>query len=261
MGPRRVCERGAGSAYPRRVSRFGRGCDHCADQICTLGKIHSQRAENQLCTVVEKLRGIPVVVLGDLVLDEFAYGEIARVSREAPVLILDYKESRYALGGGANAAANLTALGAQVRVVGRVGKDQAGEALLGLFEERGIDRRGIVRDPDYQTPVKTRILAGGAHTSKQQIVRLDRGRMDQRLPREIAGTLLGRFQRLAKKAAALLVTDYGFGAASPKLRHAARSASPDVVTLDSRFRVLEFPGITAATPMSRRSSRPSAFGS
>jgi rfaE bifunctional protein kinase chain/domain len=191
--------------------------------------------------------GIPIVVLGDLVLDEFAYGEIARVSREAPVLILEYKESRYTPGGGANAAANLAALGARVRVVGRVGRDEAGDRLLSLLEERRIERSAILRDPGYRTPVKTRVLAGSAHTSKQQIVRIDKGSTGQRLTREAARTLLARARSAAARARALLVADYDFGAAAPDLlRGIARR--PSIVTLDSRRRLLEFRGVTAATP-------------
>jgi len=200
-----------------------------------------------LAVLLSGIGGTPIVLLGDLVLDEFTYGEIARVSREAPVLILEYKESRYALGGGANAAANLAALGAKVRVVGRVGRDPAGARILALLEERHIDRSGVVRDPAYRTPVKTRILAGSAHTSKQQVVRLDRGSTGQPLGRDIGGAIVSRLRRAARKSAALLVADYGFGAASPAL-FAAASPRPPIVTLDSRFRVPEFRGVTAATP-------------
>lgn len=198
-------------------------------------------------TLIGGFSRLPVVLLGDLVLDEFAYGEIARVSREAPVLILDYKDSKYVPGGGANAAANLAALGASVRVVGRVGRDEAGARILHLLEESRIARSGVVRDGSYRTPVKTRILAGGAHTSKQQVVRIDRGGVGQALGREAGGSLLDRLGRHAKEAAALLVADYGFGAASPALYHRARNL-PSLVTLDSRFRVLQFRGVTAATP-------------
>jgi rfaE bifunctional protein kinase chain/domain len=182
-----------------------------------------------------------------MVVDEFVHGEIARVSREAPVLILDYQSSSYALGGGANAAANLRALGARVRVHGRVGRDEPGRRLLELFEERRIDRTGIVRDPAYQTPVKTRILAGGAHTSKQQIVRIDRGRAGQPLSRAVGGEILSRIARHARNLHALLVADYDFGAASPAMLAAVR-VRPAIVTLDSRFRVQAFRGVTAASP-------------
>ena len=200
-----------------------------------------------LSSLLPRFSDMPVVLLGDLVLDEFAFGEISRVSREAPVLILDYKESRYVPGGGANAAANLAALGAGARVIGRIGRDAAAESLMALFEERRIDRSGIVRDRGYRTPVKTRILAGGAHTSKQQVVRIDRGTIGQPLSREMANGLLSRFRRKAKGARALLVADYGFGSASPALFNLARPRPP-IVTLDSRFRILEFRGVTAATP-------------
>ena len=213
----------------------------------TAGSAPDAAVNAELRTIVEKMRGLPVVLFGDLVLDEFQYGEIARVSREAPVLILDYKESRYVPGGGANAAANLAALGARVRPVGRVGRDEAGDALLGLFEERRIETSFIVRDRGYRTPVKTRILAGSAHTSKQQIVRMDRGPAGQPLGRDAAARLLARLARASRGASATLVADYHFGAASPALLRAARPlATP--VALDSRFRVLEYRRITAATP-------------
>ena len=202
---------------------------------------------SSIAHLLPRFSGVPVVLMGDLVLDEFAYGEIARVSREAPVLILEYTESRFAPGGGANAAANLAAMGADVRVVGRIGHDDAGRSLLALLEERGIDRSGIVRDPAYRTPVKTRILAGSAHTAKQQIVRIDKGSMAQPLTPGARRTLLARFRRRARGAAALLVADYGFGAASPDIFDDARPRPP-IVTLDSRFRVTRFRGISAATP-------------
>lgn len=197
--------------------------------------------------LVPAFESLEVGLLGDLVVDEFIHGEIARVSREAPVLILEYQSSLYAPGGGANAAANLRALGARVRVFGRVGRDEPGRRLLELFEAHRIDRTGIVRDPAYQTPVKTRILAGGAHTSKQQIVRVDRGVTGQPLSRSVGAEILARLRRPARRLRALLVADYGFGAASPAMC-AAVKRRPPIVTLDSRFRVLAFRGITAATP-------------
>ena len=200
-----------------------------------------------VAALVPRFPSMTIGVLGDLVVDEFVQGEIARVSREAPVLILDFMSSTCIPGGGANAAANLRALGARVRVFGRVGRDEAGRRLLELFEARGIDRTGIVRDPSYQTPVKTRILAGGAHTSKQQIVRLDRGVTGQPLSRSIGRTILARLKDRARGLDALLVADYGFGAASPELLAGVRPR-PAILTLDSRFRVLAFHGVTAATP-------------
>ena len=207
----------------------------------------TDRRHLSVASLVPRFEALTIGLLGDLVVDEFVHGEIARVSREAPVLILDYKRSVYVPGGGANAAANLRALGARVRVFGRVGRDEPGRRLLELFEEVGIDRAGILRDPTYQTPVKTRILAGGTHTSKQQIVRVDRGSVEQPLSRSTGGEILARLRERTGGLGALLVADYGFGAASPQLLSTVRRRPP-IVTLDSRFRVLAFRGVTAATP-------------
>jgi rfaE bifunctional protein kinase chain/domain len=249
--PRRAAVAG-NAARPARRSPTPRFSARPASRAAGAGTATASRRRgaldpSELDALLGRFDGIPIALLGDLVLDEFAYGEIARVSREAPVLILEYKESRFAPGGGANAAANLAALGAAVRPVGRVGRDEAGARLLELLEERWIARTGIVLDSSYRTPVKTRILAGSAHTSKQQVVRLDKGPAGQPLGRAGAAAIVSRLGRATRGAQALLVADYGFGAASPAIFAAARHR-PRIVTLDSRFRVLEFHGVTAATP-------------
>lgn len=215
--------------------------------VGSAGKMTPQSASEPLLALLKRFSGVTAAVAGDLVLDEFAYGDIARVSREAPVLILEYKTSRYAPGGGANTAANIAALGANVRIVGRVGRDEAGRRLLALFEERRIDRSGIVRDPAHLTPVKTRILAGSAHTIKQQIVRIDRNVASRPPGRSVVAALARGLARAARGAQALLIADYGFGAATPALAAALRPRPP-ILTLDSRFRLLEYRGVTAATP-------------
>src|SRR6188508_3157051 len=127
----------------------------------------------RLLALVEALAGRRVVIAGDLIADEFIYGEIARVSREAPVLILKYDATEMVAGGAGNAANNVAALGGRTRLAGVVGADPEGRRLLASFH-RGVDRSHIVRARDYRTPVKTRILAGGIHSAKQQIVRIDR---------------------------------------------------------------------------------------
>ena len=114
-----------------------------------------------------------MLVVGDLIADEFIYGEVARVSREAPVLILKYDATEMVAGGAGNAANNVAALGGRARLAGLVGTDAEGRRLLASFQ-RGVDRARIVRAREYRTPVKTRILAGGIHSAKQQVVRIDR---------------------------------------------------------------------------------------
>jgi len=206
--------------------------------------------KRRLLDVLERFGRQKVAVLGDMVLDEFVYGEIARVSREAPVLILEHRQSRTAPGGAANAVANLRALGAHPIPVGRVGQDEASDNLLALLKERGVDCRSIIRDPSHVTPVKSRILAGSPHTAKQQIVRIDRGTVS-RPPAPSVRRRISRNLALARgRASGLLVADYGYGTVEPADPEMARWIEADSlpVVLDSRFRLPSFPGVTAATP-------------
>jgi sugar/nucleoside kinase (ribokinase family) len=128
----------------------------------------------RLLALVDALAGRRVAVIGDLIADEFIYGEIARVSREAPVLILHYDSTDIVPGGAGNAAGNVAALGGLVRLAGLAGRDEVGRRLLATFKKRRIDVGAVVRPAGYRTPTKTRILAGGIHSAKQQVVRIDR---------------------------------------------------------------------------------------
>src|SRR6201997_4263618 len=122
---------------------------------------------------VEQFNTKTIVLLGDFVADEFRFGEISRVSREAPVLILKHRETRVVPGGGANAANNFAALGARVFPVTVVGDDLAGDSLVQSFLQGRIDVSGIVRVKGRVTPAKMRFLAGWAHTVGQQVLRVD----------------------------------------------------------------------------------------
>src|SRR5581483_294462 len=128
--------------------------------------------EARLLKLVDAFGGRRVAVIGDLIADEFIYGRVARVSREAPVLILQYDSSEIIPGGAGNAANNVASFGGRPSIAGIVGRDSAGSRLIATF--RRMDGKGIVRAANYETPVKTRILAGGVHSAKQQIVRIDR---------------------------------------------------------------------------------------
>ena len=187
-----------------------------------------------------------VCVLGDLVLDEFVSGEISRVSREAPVLILRHRRTELYPGGAANAVNNLADLGARVLPVGVVGDDEGGRALLDMFRRKRVDTSGIVRASGWTTTVKTRYLAGWTHTTEQQVLRVDREPAGV-----LAQTVLRAIERKTRERAArvgtVLVSDYGLGAATPALVKKLRA---DRILLDSRYRLLEYRGarITAATP-------------
>src|SRR3982075_3210735 len=129
---------------------------------------------DRLRKIVEAFPKITVTVLADLVADEFVFGEISRVSREAPVLILRHRERTVVPGGGANAVNNLADLGVNVLPVGIVGNDDPGRLLLKAFRHKRIPISGILKDKNYATVTKTRILAGMPHTARQQVVRVDR---------------------------------------------------------------------------------------
>jgi bifunctional ADP-heptose synthase (sugar kinase/adenylyltransferase) len=123
---------------------------------------------------VEQFSSKTVVLFGDFVADEFQFGEISRVSREAPVLILRHRETHLVPGGGANAANNFAAFGTRVLPISAVGDDPAGDALIAYFRSKRVDVSGILRVKGWTTPTKTRILAGWAHTVGQQVLRVDR---------------------------------------------------------------------------------------
>ena len=210
---------------------------------------HPKEGE-RLRKIIEDFPNITITVLGDLVADEFIFGEISRVSREAPVLILKHRERTVLPGGGANAANNLADLGVSVLPVGIVGDDEGGKALLRYFRHKKIPVSGVLKDKSFTTVTKTRILAGMAHTARQQVVRVDRE------PQESPNAHLTRELYLAARnyahaSDALLVSDYGYGAATPAIVETLRSKGKlgDVpIIVDSRYRMLQYTGVTAATP-------------
>ena len=204
----------------------------------------------RLHQIVEAFRARTVVVVGDLIADEYLFGKPARISREAPVLILRFTEREVGLGGGANAAHNVHALGARVVPIGVVGRDAPGDELLGLFHGAGMPTDGIVTENGRPTPVKTRIMAGGYQATRQQVVRLDR-EPETELQTITEDALVTRLTGLAERADAILVSDYGYGTVTPRvferIRAIARRTGA-VLSVDSRYQLPRFTGVTAATP-------------
>ena len=203
----------------------------------------------RLIELVEAFAQQRILVLADLVADEFVFGEIDRVSREAPVLILRQQRTARVPGGGANAANNIADLGARIIPVGVVGDDAAGRALLDYFRAKKVSTSGIVTLRGWTTPAKTRYFAGWTHTAQQQVLRVDR-QPSAPLPSQARHALELRALQQAGKAGAILVSDYGFGAVTPRIvRRLGRPGGPPVM-LDSRYALLDFrgAGVTAATP-------------
>lgn len=201
-----------------------------------------------LASLLPSFARAEVVVVGDFVADEYVYGETDRVSREAPVLIVRYESSELKPGGAGNAAQNLAALGVKVRAVGVVGDDALGTALLDELEETGVDVSGIERIAGRPTEAKTRILAGGRSTRRQQMLRLDRA--PARLPAGAERRLVRTLARLGQRAKAVLASDYGSGAVGPDaieaLRKLKRGGVP--VCVDSRYNLRAYTGLTMVKP-------------
>jgi D-glycero-beta-D-manno-heptose-7-phosphate kinase len=234
-------------------------CPKCGDDVSAARK-SSGRAKQKasasagdasvdLTRLLDIVAAFPrqtIGVVGDMVLDEFVSGEISRVSREAPVLILRHRKSEVYPGGAANAVNNLAELGARVLPVGVVGEDEGGAKLLEYFRRKQIDTTGIVRAKDWVTTTKTRYLAGWTHTTEQQVLRVDREPQGAP-PERVVEAIERKAKWMAKRADAVLVSDYGVGAATPAIASKMRAKR---VALDSRYRLLEYrdAGITAATP-------------
>jgi rfaE bifunctional protein kinase chain/domain len=199
--------------------------------------------------LVRRLGSARVVVIGDLIADEYVYGRVARVSREAPVLILEYDSTEIVPGGAGNAANNVAALGGRVTLVSLVGRDEPGRraerALL-----RRVDRDGLVRPAGFRTAVKTRILAGGIHSAKQQVVRIDRLSSRPVTDPERAALTRAAHRALAR-ADAVLISDYGSGLVTPALARDLRArlhGRPIPVLVDSRYALTRYRGLTACAP-------------
>jgi rfaE bifunctional protein kinase chain/domain len=203
-----------------------------------------------LLGLIDALAGRTVAVVGDVLADEFVYGRVARISREAPVLILEYDSTQIVPGGAGNAANNVAALGGRASLIAVVGRDDPARRMVAALHRR-VDSRRLVRAA-RPTPVKTRILAGGIHSAKQQVVRIDRGVNHRIEPRARQA-----FERAALAAVleadAVLVSDYGSGLISPafvgRIKARLKAADhPVPVLIDSRYQLLKYRGLTACTP-------------
>lgn len=166
--------------------------------------------------LLSRIRGLKVVVLGDLMLDEYLFGEVNRISPEAPVPIVRVIKERAVLGGAANVAANLKAVGAEPMIVGTLQNDLAGERLLGLLAGMRINSEGIVLDSRRPTIIKTRVIG-----QQQQMLRIDReepGDLDE----EAVDGLKTSLATALREAGALIVSDYAKGVVGPSVMAAVR---------------------------------------
>jgi len=206
--------------------------------------------QERLLNIVRRFSERKLLIAGDSIADKFLYGSIARVSREAPVFILRHELTETVPGGAANCAANLAALGANVSLISIAGQDEAGLALRDKLHAAGVNVDGLVLSEKIQTTTKVRVLAGHSHANKQQVIRVDyegaplsdpalRDAVNRSLKNGIAA------------ADAAIISDYNYGLIDQpavELIREAQRAKKIPVLVDSRFRLSDFSGFTAATP-------------
>ncbi len=191
-----------------------------------------------------------IVIVGDLVADQFLHGTIARVSREAPVFILRHDETDTRAGAAANAAVNIASLGAKPILVGLTGSDENGELLLESLRRFGVNCDFVTSEPSLKTTTKVRVLAGQHYAARQQVIRIDYENASA-ISASVRGKLLSGFESAAQKADAIIISDYNYGVADQSvydlaLQIAKQRSIP--LLIDSRSRLSEFPHATTATP-------------
>lgn len=194
------------------------------------------KIRQQLSHLIPRLAGHRVLVVGDLFLDEYVVGRASRLSREAPIPVLEFRRRFYVPGGAANPAQNISALGAQATIVGLIGGDEAGTQLLSELERVGINPAGVVIDDSRPTTTKTRIMAEGSLRFPQQVARVDL--LERRsISSEVEDRLVSQVQRLMPQVDAVLVSDYQTGVAAHAVIRAAMSfahRSEKLCTVDAQ---------------------------
>ncbi|MBC7910913.1 MAG: sugar kinase, partial [Pyrinomonadaceae bacterium] len=206
--------------------------------------------QERLTAIVRRFPQRKVVVVGDLVADQSLYGEISRVSREAPVLILRHERTETTPGGAANCAVNLASLDARAVLIGVTGEDKSGDALLGKLRAARVECSGVIRSAEVQTTTKVRILAGQTHSTRQQVLRVDYESQPLE-DAEVHEQLRARLREATEDADAIIVSDYNYGVADESMATIAREIAERrgiPLLVDSRFRLSRFPGFTSATP-------------
>jgi rfaE bifunctional protein kinase chain/domain len=201
--------------------------------------------------ILSAFAGKRVVVLGDMVLDEYVYGSTERISREAPVLILKHEKTVALPGGGANPASNIHSLGGVALPVGVLGMDLAGERLIEIFRAKGLDTSGLVTEAERDTSRKTRVLAGSTNTARQQVIRVDYSTQAPPV-KSTQKRLVEALERRLHGAQGLIVSDYGDGVMGEELLRFVNSLKRRfpklVICVDSRYQLARYKHVTVITP-------------
>jgi rfaE bifunctional protein kinase chain/domain len=216
----------------------------------TLLSVERTLLQERLINIVKRFPQRRVLVVGDSVADQFIYGAISRVSREAPVFILQHEHTETSPGGAANCALNLASLGAKVSLISVAGDDEAGRTLVDMLTAAGIDCSGVLTSSAMRTTTKVRILAGQLHSTRQQVIRIDYEGETLNDP-ELRARLRDLVLEQTQAADAVIISDYNYGVADAEMASFTRDAAAArkvPVLADSRFRLAHFVGFTSATP-------------
>lgn len=195
--------------------------------------------------VTKKIRGKKILIVGDMVADVYVDGRISRISREAPVLVLEEAGEKVVAGGAANVVANVASLGGEVFAVGVLGDDKNAESLRKILGENGVHLEGLVMDKTRPTISKTRIIAGGRATVSQQIVRIDRESKEP-LSKKMEAALISKLDKILPNVDGIILSDYGAGTITDAVKkliiqYSGQNKIPSIV--DSRYNVGKFSGV------------------
>lgn len=214
-------------------------------------------SESRLRDILARFDGLSLVVVGDCMLDRYIWGVVDRISPEAPVPVVRVARDSFRLGGAANVAANLVALGARVRLVGAVGDDDAGRAFREALRERGVSDESIVRDPARPTTVKERVIA-----QSQQVVRIDRESRDP-VSERIAAQLCDAAEPHIREAAGVILSDYAKGVVVPSVAARIIGASRDAgrfIAVDPKVsHFASYKGASLVTPNQGEAAQAAGF--
>jgi rfaE bifunctional protein kinase chain/domain len=200
--------------------------------------------------VTSRFKGKHIVIVGDVVADQFVSGTITRVSREAPVFIMRHDETETRPGGAANAAANVASLGGKVSLIGLMGTDPDSELLAAELERSGVSSASIVRNVSIRTTTKVRVLAGQQYAPRHQVIRIDHENSAM-ISDELRSSISEKFAAAASTADAIVVSDYNYGVTDQGIFEQVRDLARErgiPLLIDSRFRLSSFPDASSATP-------------
>ena len=200
---------------------------------------------NYLTEAIEKIQGQRILVIGDMIADIYLNCSIARISREAPVLVLEQQEEKIVAGGAANVVNNAATLGGKVYAAGLLGNDSGADGLLKILGDRGVNTEAMLKDSQRATLSKTRVIAGGRTTVSQQVVRIDK-ECKEPMPEGLELELSEKLTKILPEIDGVVLSDYGTGTITDKLKeqildYCHSNSIPSIV--DSRYNVKGFKGV------------------